>query len=189
MPTLAEPALAQGLSKAGYHVLGFEGVLARGCAIEPRALADGLCIRESPIEELELWVDIFVEGFAQPDQQGTRPAESFPKEALRASLRVMATTAIRMIGLDDGVAAAVGCLSLVDGVAFFNGATTLPAHRGRGLQTALIERRLQLADQRGAELACVTTQPGSKSQQNVMRQGFEPIYTRVLMTKSPGLAH
>jgi hypothetical protein len=32
-------------------------------------------------------------------------------------------------------------------------------------------------------IAVVTTQPGSKSQQNVQRQGFDLLYTRAVLVK------
>ena len=35
----------------------------------------------------------------------------------------------------------------------------------------------------GADIAVVTTQPGSKSQQNAQRQGFSLLYTRAMLIK------
>ena len=35
----------------------------------------------------------------------------------------------------------------------------------------------------GLDVAVVTTQPGSKSQQNVQRQGFELLYTRAVLVR------
>lgn len=45
-------------------------------------------------------------------------------------------------------------------------------HRG-------IEARL------GCDVAVVTTVPGSKSQQNAQRQGFDLLYTRAILVKQP----
>ncbi len=45
-----------------------------------------------------------------------------------------------------------------------SGAATLPDFRRRGVQSALVARRLADAAAAGCELATVTTQPGSKSQ-------------------------
>ena len=33
--------------------------------------------------------------------------------------------------------------------------------------------------------AVITTQPGSKSQQNAQRQGFDLLYTRAVLVKQP----
>ena len=37
----------------------------------------------------------------------------------------------------------------------------------------------------GCDLAVVTTQPGSKSQENVQRRGFELLYTRAVLVLEP----
>ena len=70
-----------------------------------------------------------------------------------------------------------------DGVAQLGGAATRPVHRRRGVQTALIAARLAEAARQGCDLAVVTTQPGSKSQQNVQRFGFEMMYTRAVLVR------
>jgi ribosomal protein S18 acetylase RimI-like enzyme len=56
------------------------------------------------------------------------------------------------------------------GIAQFTGAATAPAHRRHGVQTALLSARLADAAAAGCDIAVVTAQPGSKSQQNVQRQ-------------------
>jgi GNAT superfamily N-acetyltransferase len=62
---------------------------------------------------------------------------------------------------------------------------TAPAHRRRGVQTALLSARLADAAAAGCDIAVVTTQPGSKSQQNVQRRGFDLLYTRAVLVKEP----
>jgi hypothetical protein len=37
----------------------------------------------------------------------------------------------------------------------------------------------------GCDLAVVTTQPGSTSQRNVQRSGFDLLYTRAVLVKQP----
>ena len=65
------------------------------------------------------------------------------------------------------------------------GAATLPASRRRGVQSALLQARLVRAREAGCDMAVVTTQPGSKSQENVQRAGFELIYSRAVLVKEP----
>jgi GNAT superfamily N-acetyltransferase len=65
------------------------------------------------------------------------------------------------------------------------GAATVPAHRRRGIQSALLSTRLADAKAAGCEVAVITTQPGSKSQQNAQRQGFDLLYTRAVLVKQP----
>ncbi len=183
LPTLAEPSLVAALGEAGYRARGFEDVLVRSTGGEARPLPEGVTMEAVPDEGLEGWLDVLVEGFAHPDDQGPEAAESFPREAVREAVRAMATISMRVLARRDDEPAGAASLSIADGVAFLSGAATLPAHRRRGLQTAMLEHRLGLAHEAGAELACVTTAPGSKSKQNAQRRGFTPLYTRVLFSR------
>jgi ribosomal protein S18 acetylase RimI-like enzyme len=81
------------------------------------------------------------------------------------------------------VTAGGASMRLADGLAQLCGAGTLPAHRRRGVQGALLERRLADAASAGCDLAVVTTSPGSRSQENVERQGFELLYTRAILRR------
>jgi ribosomal protein S18 acetylase RimI-like enzyme len=79
----------------------------------------------------------------------------------------------------DGAVAGGATLALREGVAGLFGASTLPAFRNRGLQTALLRQRLARAMAEKCDLAVCIAQPGSISQRNVVRQGFSALYTRV----------
>ena len=72
------------------------------------------------------------------------------------------------------------------GLAQLTGAATLPAHRRRGVQTALLAAPLAEATAAGCDVAVIVTQPGSKSQQNAQRQGFDLLYTRAVLVKHVG---
>src|SRR5213078_2392311 len=74
-------------------------------------------------------------------------------------------------------------LHIADGIAQLAGSATAPAHRRRGIQSALLAARLMDAAAAGCDIAVVTTQPGSKSQQNVQRRGFHLLYTRSVLVK------
>jgi ribosomal protein S18 acetylase RimI-like enzyme len=76
-------------------------------------------------------------------------------------------------------------MRMTAGVAQLTGAATAPAHRRRGVQTALLSARLSDAAAAGCDVAVVTTQPGSKSQQNVQRRGFDLLYARAVLVKQP----
>jgi len=76
-------------------------------------------------------------------------------------------------------------MGICDGVAQLCGAATAPVYPRRGIQTALLSSRLADAARQGCDIAVVTTQPGSKSQQNVQRRGFELLYTRAILVREP----
>ena len=67
-------------------------------------------------------------------------------------------------------------------VALF-GAGTLAEFRGRGLQTALLRLRMQVAAQDGCEVAVIVTQGGSTSQRNAERLGFRVAYSKATMIR------
>ncbi len=79
----------------------------------------------------------------------------------------------------DGALAATGVLAIHDGVAVLAGASTRPAHRRRGAQTALLAARLRQARVAGCELAMICARPGSESHRNAERRGFRVAYTRI----------
>ena len=60
---------------------------------------------------------------------------------------------------------------------------TLPAYRGRGIQSATISVRLQHAMAAGCDLAVVVTQGGTTSQRNYERAGFRVAYSKATMVK------
>ena len=91
----------------------------------------------------------------------------------------------RYVALRDGVLAGGASVRMAQGVAQLTGAATVSAHRRRGVQTALLSARLADAAAAGCDIAVITTQPGSKSQQNAQRRGFDLLYTRAILVKRP----
>ena len=82
------------------------------------------------------------------------------------------------LALDDDEPVAAAALYAADGVAYLGLAGTLPEHRGKGAQSALLAVRIR----RAAELGChlVLTETGershdrpSNSYRNILRAGFE----------------
>lgn len=187
LSNLAEPAVGATLTERGYRLASYENVL--GLAITPDVAWDappGIDVRRIGDHELGAWLDVVVDGFAQPDDQGIAFHEEFPREVIeRAESDVAAAGVVRYAALLDGVIAGGGSIRIADGVAQFAGAATAPAYRRRGVQTALLAARLADAAAAGCDIAVVTTQPGSRSQQNVQGRGFDLLYTRAVLIKDP----
>jgi ribosomal protein S18 acetylase RimI-like enzyme len=91
--------------------------------------------------------------------------------------------AVRYTALRDGITAGGATMRIADGIAQLTGAATAPAHRRRGVHTALLSARLADAAAAGCDVAVITTQPGSKSQQNAQRQNFDLLYARAVLVK------
>ena len=185
LSTLADPSLAPTLTARGYRLTGFENVLGRAVtAIDCAPQLEGMAISLLPQEDWRLWLNIALDGFATPD--GSAPGEeSYPRDLLEAIFVDFAETpGFQRYLLHAGDApAGAASLRVDDGVAQLCGAATLPEFRRRGIQSALLQLRLAKAREAGCDLAVVTTQPGSKSQANAMRQGFSLLYTRVVLVK------
>lgn len=187
LSSLADPSFGAFLTRRGYVLEGFEDVL--GLALPTAGLPpvpEGIRVRPSGDEELELWLDVTVKGFLVPDEQGVPSGESFGEEVLRRVVRdfVRADGMTRYLAERGGVPAGGGSVRLADGIAQLCGAATLPAHRRRGVQTALLSERLAAAARAACDLAVVTTQPGSKSQENARRRGFALLYTRAVLVRA-----
>ncbi len=84
----------------------------------------------------------------------------------------------------DGAPAACGSLHAVDGVAWLGGAASVPEYRGRGGQAVLLAHRLDLAAASGCDLAAATAVPTGASARNLLRAGFQLVYTEVVLTRA-----
>jgi GNAT superfamily N-acetyltransferase len=182
---LADPAVGVLLTERGYRLVSFENVL--GLALDgtyERMTPPGIEVRVCRDDEFDTWLDVVADGFAHPDDQGVPSHEEFPRQALANAERDFAAAGVvHHIALYDGTVAGGGSLRIADGVAQLTGAATAPEHRRRGVQTALLSARLAEAAAAGCDIAVVTTQPASKSQQNVQRRGFDLLYTRAVLVK------
>jgi len=195
--TLADPAVASLLTRRGYELIGYENVLgleltaaardafARACDADA---ARGLRIGPATDGELRTWIETVAEGFVHPDTfDGPPPTETFGRDVIEqiyADFGATPGVTLYLARRDDAIAGG-GSLRLSDGLAQLAGAATLPAHRRRGVQSALLRARLLDAAHRGCDLAVVTTEPASKSQENVQRAGFTLLYARAILVRRP----
>jgi GNAT superfamily N-acetyltransferase len=185
LSNLADPEVGARLTARGYRLVSFENVLGIAITEPPEQVTPPqIQIRRSGDEELGSWLDVVTTGFAHGDDQGVPSHEDFPREALEKAQRDFAAAGVRRyIALRDGIPAGGASFAVTDGVAQMAGAATLPAHRRRGIQSALLAARLADAAAAGCDIAVVTTQPGSVSQRNVQRSGFDLLYTRAILVK------
>jgi ribosomal protein S18 acetylase RimI-like enzyme len=190
LASLADPAIGAVLTGRGYRLVSFENVLGLPLAGPPgRVTPPGVEVRPSGDEEFETWLAVVTEGVAHPDSEGVPSHEEFSREAVaRAERDLAAAGAVRYLALRDGAVAGGASFRMAGGIAQLTGAATAPAHRRRGVQAALLSARLADAGAAGCDIAVVTTQPGSVSQQNVQRRGFGLLYTRAILVKEPGPA-
>jgi ribosomal protein S18 acetylase RimI-like enzyme len=189
--SLADPSVVRTLARRGYELIGFENVLGLALGAGATAHPSDASIEIARAEPGDTaataaWMDAVVTGFLHADSFDGPPShESFDREAMERILGDVfeAASFERYLARVDGEVAGGASLRLENGVAQLAGAATLPAYRRRGVQTALLRYRLGEAARRGCDVAFVTTQPGSKSTENVQRFGFSILYVRAIMVR------
>ena len=184
--TLADPAFSSMLTGRGYALHNFENVSGRPVVDTDRNLADtDVRIDLMKAAGAEEWIDAAITGFQHPDGKGVPPSELPPREIFETALRpwVRVEGFHRYCAWLDGKLAGIATLRIDDGIAQLCGAATLPSFRRRGVQAALLRRRLADSAAVDCKIAVVTTQPGSTSQENVHRQGFALLYARAILVK------
>jgi GNAT superfamily N-acetyltransferase len=175
---LADTSLIEQFRRRWYAVTEFSNVYAASLLdgglpeFFPPALPEGVKVERVAEEQLDLWTLTVAQGFA----------ETFPvtKDMLNVmKLFAQGPYAECYLVTVDGKPAAGATLSMRDGVAGLFGASTLPMYRGRGLQTALLQARLERARVAGCDLVVSLSRPGSASERNIARHGLQTLYTRV----------
>ena len=78
----------------------------------------------------------------------------------------------------DGTAISTGMMFVHGDVAMLAGASTIPEGRNQGAQNVLLHARLAHAAELGCTLAVMGASPGSQSQKNAQKNGFNVAYTR-----------
>jgi len=154
------------LSSLGYTLAGSEQVLVaelRPCEPQPQVL--------DCADRLEEWAQAVQLGFGME-----------PTSAGHLLGRILASQTALGI-LHDGALAASAAFAVVGEVGYCFADSTLPAHRGQGLQQMLIQHRLWLTGQAGGQFCVAETAPGSGSERNYLRRGFAPAFQRQTFTK------
>jgi len=170
---LADATLMNFYKQRHYHVSEFSNVMAMFPGGESRSdLPPGLEIRVAQPGEFDLWTLTVAQGFAET--QAVTPE-------LLSIMRMFATVPGTecFLASIDGQTVAGATLAVRGSIAGLFGASTLPEFRKRGVQTALLRARLRRASELGCRLAMSIALPGSISQRNMTRVGFQTLYTRV----------
>jgi hypothetical protein len=183
LTTLSDPSVSQLLTDRGYRLEGFENLLGQPLPAAAAAPAPG--VEVTPSTDDTLWGAIAIDGFAAPDETSAN-AEEIPRAAIEQVFEDMRVAAgfQRYIAYLEGKPAGIASLRIDDRIAMLSGATTLPWARRRGVQGALLARRLADAAAASCELAIMTTSPGTRSQSNAHRQGFAVLYARCVLTSA-----
>ena len=177
----ADASLIALLGERGYRVIEYSNVLWRVLPKDYAAATPERCsVRRVEVGEAVAFAGVILRAFVGdiPSPPGL--------ESLLAGAFVQAKGSETLAAEVDGQIAGGGTASFVDGVVNCYGDGTLEKYRGRGIQSALIATRLAAGARAGMELAMATTMPGTVSQRNYERAGFQVAYTRCKFTRAMG---
>jgi GNAT superfamily N-acetyltransferase len=175
---LADGSLFEHMGGRGYRVAEFSNVMARRLDASEDFSFFGQAItidRVSP-SQIDPWYLTVARGFSEG-----APVSQEILDVMRVF--ALAPENECYLARVDGRIAGGATLSLRGGVAGLFGASTLPEFRNRGVHTALLNARLARAAGAGCDIAACLALPGSSSQRNILRRGFQVLYTRVKFEK------
>jgi GNAT superfamily N-acetyltransferase len=170
---LADPGLLEMLGERGYRATEFNNVLVKRLAVAEIVLAQR--VRRALAGEDDLWAHSVGRGFFEQGDLTT--AEMDVGRAIFAMPGALCYLAVG----EAGEPAGGGALAVRGGLATLFADSTIPAFRRRGIHRELISARLNEAIAQGCDTATASTQPGSQSQRNYERLGFEVVYTKVTL--------
>jgi GNAT superfamily N-acetyltransferase len=173
---LADPSLLALLAPRGYRIQEFNSVLIRTIRQdEPFTPPPGVSVEQVTPQTAAPWTRAVATGFSE---FGPVPEEVF------AGFAVLPGALAFLARIDGEIVGGCGGRIIPEArIAALFGTATLPEYRRRGVQGALIARRLHDASNAGCEYAVVSTLPGSGSQRNMERRGFRLAYTKLVMVR------
>jgi GNAT superfamily N-acetyltransferase len=184
----ADESLIKGLSRRGFRLREFENVFAREIppldphvdlrAALPHGWAKGLeLVRVDPgdAEMVRTFIHASTVGFRDPDE----PIADHFYDICRRMVEHERTSAYSAV-IDGDVVGGCAMETTPDVCAFF-GVSVIERFRRRGVQQAMIVRRLERAQELGCPLACIHSKPGIPTERNALRLGFTLAYTKAVM--------
>jgi len=176
---LTDSSVLELVSARGYHIAELNNVLY--CVLDRRSPVDvppGVTIRRGRTDEAGIFCELVTRSFFEKE---TAPADFAdmlaPLFHFPEALTFLATMN------DVPIAAAAGRIIPEHRVFALFGAGTLPEFRGRGIQTALLRKRMKAAAEADCELAVVVTRGGTVSERNCVRLGFQIAYSKATVIK------
>jgi GNAT superfamily N-acetyltransferase len=172
------PSLLELLKQRGYAIQEFNTVLGRYLyPDEDLFIPAGITLRTPRADEIRKISEIVDRGFGDGKPLGF---------AWMFETWLETPGNMTLVAEVDGQIAggASGLIVKEHNMGAFFGASTLPEFRKRGVQAALLRKRLEMAREAGCDLAVTLTLPGTSSQRNAERAGFRVAFTKAVAIKS-----
>lgn len=173
---MADPSLLELLNKRGYRPVELTTVMYRTLdTYSANAFTQNSAISTRVIspDEVDVWARTSADGWATENEGLADFMFSFGRVGAQCK------GAFPYLCELNGKPISTGALLIYDDICLLAGASTIPEGRNRGAQTALLSARLRHATENGCTLAMMAASPGSQSQRNAQKNGFEIAYTRI----------
>ena len=172
---LADPGMVTALGDRGYRITEFNNVLVKRVAGTGMVLTPH--VRRALPDERDLWSHTVGRGFFDEHELTTEEMD------VGRAIFAMPGALCYLGSTESGEPAAGAAAAVYAGLMTLFADSTIARHRRGGLHRELIAARLNEALAQGCDLATASTLPGSGSQRNYERLGFEVIYTRVTLAQ------
>jgi len=170
---LADSGLLEALGERGYRPTEFNNVLVKRLVGTEIVLTPR--VRRALAGEDDAWSHSVGRGFFEQTNLTTEEMD------VGRAIFGMPGALCYLAVAETGEPAGGGALAIRDGLATLFADSTIPSFRRRGFHRELISARLNEALARGCDMATASTLPGSGSQRNYERLGFEVVYTKVTL--------
>lgn len=174
----ARPEVVRELSLRGYRPEGWKNQFVRRLdtvdALATAAAGSAIEVREVGLEERRAWVETVSDGFNE------HPGQPDPHLELYELMGTVPGNVL-FLAYRDGKPAGGGCIGIENGLASLVCTSVRREHRRHGVHAALLRARLDYAVRHGCALARIAANPGSDSQRNIERFGFQMVYSRIVL--------
>ena len=177
---MVDPSLMEMLNERGYRPVELTSVMYREFgtqSIDRKPRDPQLTTRIIEPDEVDLWARTSADGWATEHEGLADFMFKFGR------IGAQCKGAFPYLAELAGKPISTGTLFIFDDVCMLAGASTIPAGRNKGAQTALLKDRLEFAASKGCKLAIMGASPGSQSQKNAQKNGFQIAYTRTKWQK------
>jgi hypothetical protein len=171
----ADTGLLPLLADRGYHLTEFNNVLVKRMAGAELTLTPR--VRRACPDEIDLWSHTVGCGFFETADLTTEEMD------VGRAICAMPGALTYIASAENGSPAGGGALAIHEGLATLFADSIIAQYRRQGLHRELILARLNEALVQSCDLATASTLPGSISQRNYERLGFQVVYTKVTLVR------
>lgn len=171
---MADLALLDLLGRRGYRPVELSSVMFQELAQSAAKPSDpSVQTRRISESEADLWAEISAKGWATEHESLGEFMLGFGRIAARTK------GGQPFLAELNGVPSGAAGFAIYDDICIMAGAATIPEARRKGVQNALLAARINYGNEHGCRIAMMATLPGSQSQKNAQKNGFQIAYTRI----------